>query len=126
VLSCITDAQLYYRQAPVGESEALLVSDDPIVLRRRGGGALRLSIGHRYTLVETDERELGPWKASTRAYLYRLDDGDGREQVSWHWHPSGRSRFHRPHLHVGGGPHGGQAPSDRPRVGRVRGPAAPG
>lgn len=103
VLSCLTGAQLYYRQAPVGESEALLVSDDPVALRCRGGAVLKLSIGHRYTLVETDERQLGPWKATTRAYLYRLDDGEGQEQVSWHWHPSGRSRFDRPHLHVGAG-----------------------
>lgn len=44
-----------------------------------------------------------PWKVSTRAYRYRLDDASG-EVVSWHWHPLGRSAVREPHAHVAHGP----------------------
>jgi hypothetical protein len=57
-------------------------------------------VRHEYALVETDDPERGPWKVETRAYFYRLDDADEHEIVSWHWHPRGRSREQRPHLHV--------------------------
>ena len=40
------------------------------------------------------------WHVSTAGYLYRLDDVEGNELVSWHWHTATKDY---PHLHVGSG-----------------------
>ena len=33
--------------------------------------------------------------------MYQLQDRDGRLCLAYHWHPTGRSPFTAPHLHVG-------------------------
>lgn len=77
-----------------------LGSDEPV--RLPGGGGLRLSISHHYRVVKAEGRR-GPWKVSSAAYLYALDDGDGHELLAYHWHPEWRSAIARPHLHLGAG-----------------------
>ena len=56
---------------------------------------LRLVMAIRYVLVED-----AGWGASTTGYRFRLEGVDGRELVSWHWHPDGLSGVRWPHLHV--------------------------
>ena len=41
---------------------------------------------------------------STRAYRYEVNDAQGQELLAYHWHPLGKSRWKRPHLHVSDGP----------------------
>lgn len=60
-----------------------------------------LVLYQKYRLVEIDDPERGPWKASTVAYFYRVEDGEGGELASWHWHPH-IERAPRPHAHVAG------------------------
>jgi hypothetical protein len=68
-----------------------------------GQRGLALIVEQRYQIIETDDRDRGPWKVSTAAYQYALDDADGREIIAYHWHPRGRSSETRPHLHLGAG-----------------------
>jgi hypothetical protein len=60
---------------------------------------------HRYSIAETDG-ELGPWKASSAEYVYRLLDHEQNTIVAYHWHPHTGSRAPHPivwpHLHVSG------------------------
>lgn len=100
-LSCVTQAQLYYGGPDrANELQALAVSENPIRLPRRSGPALWLSLQHQFVVVRTEDPRRGPWKVSSRAYRYRLDDGKRSELASWHWHPLGTSKQTRPHLHV--------------------------
>lgn len=72
----------------------------PVVLKRPS--RLHLSVLMQYRLVEA-EGERGPWKVRTTAYFYEIDAADGREILSYHWHPEGRSSTVGPHLHLGAG-----------------------
>lgn len=62
-----------------------------------------MSFGQTYELVETDDPKRGPWKVSTRAYSYTLDDAEGHEVLAYQWHPDGPSAMKRPHMHFGAG-----------------------
>lgn len=42
------------------------------------------------------------FKVSTRSYLYSIQQENGEELVSAHWHPTGNSRVTFPHWHFGG------------------------
>lgn len=101
-LSCVTKAQIH-RPPPrgPGEQEGLTLSEDPIFVRTRQHDRVGLSIAQQFRLVETDDPERGPWKVSTLAYWYRVENDSGRELVSWHWHPLGHNAYEAPHLHVG-------------------------
>lgn len=69
-----------------GRIHALTVNQDqPIALQCQP--RLLLKIGMLYEIVPTQDRpERGPWRASTRGYMY-------------HWHPAGAVR--NPHAHIG-------------------------
>jgi len=43
------------------------------------------------------------WTATVSTYRYGLYDHNGREILSYHWHPDARSHVTTPHLHIGGG-----------------------
>lgn len=80
-----------------GEPHVLLLNrGEPAALK----GGLTLHLLQQYEVVEaTGER--GPWKVSTRAYHYELDDEEGRELLAYHWHPRPPSPHTQPHLHLG-------------------------
>lgn len=102
-LSCIDRANVVYRPYAGGGIQALTTSEDPLRLRTTDRTTdYFLSIGQQYEIVETEDRERGPWKVSTRAYQYRIDDHDRSEIVVWHWHPDGDSPYTKPHLHASG------------------------
>ncbi len=100
-LACVTYAQ-WLTSGPwkqPGDEEALTTSQRPLrfasALFRDG---LLLDLRQRYHY----ERDAGGWHVSTLAYNYELDDGDGRELISWHWHPGQPSGNPYMHLHVAG------------------------
>jgi hypothetical protein len=82
-------------------------TDDPLLLAL-GPGRQELTRGfgltllQRYVVVEA-EGDRGPWKCSSTAYEYALDDPDGREIIAYHWHPAARSWEAHPHAHLGPG-----------------------
>jgi hypothetical protein len=103
-LSCVTRANLVYREPWPGQVQALGASEEPIRLATTSGGpAPWLYLEQQYELVEVPG-ERGPWKVTTRAYRYRIDSAAGDELVLWHWHPTDRQGRHhrqpRPHLHA--------------------------
>jgi len=61
---------------------------------------LALSVGLQYEIIEVDDPERGPYKVSTRAYVYTLRQRDESEILAFHWQP-GVSGPPWPHLHVG-------------------------
>ncbi len=61
---------------------------------------LAISAGLQYDVVWTDDEDRGPWKVTTRAYVYALRQRDESEILAFHWQP-GVSGPPWPHLHVG-------------------------
>ena len=43
----------------------------------------------------------GPWQVSLAGYRYALEATDGRELISFHWHPRAPGEINSPHLHLG-------------------------
>jgi hypothetical protein len=105
-VSCLTRAYLNHSGTAPERTHALVLESN-----LRGEDARwSMSVGQTYALVETDDPERGPWKVSTRAYSYTLDDAEGREVLAYQWHPDGPSPMKRPHMHFGAGAGIEQAP----------------
>jgi len=68
-------------------------------VRLPGGSGFNVSVNYR-VLYAADRRT---WIATIASYRYGLYDRDGREVLSYHWHPDARSHVTTPHLHLGGG-----------------------
>jgi hypothetical protein len=103
-VSCVTRTVLlagggYYPRT----SPHVVTLGDGGPVRLSADSHLSLSVTHHYRVVEDSEPHRGPWKVSSSGYLYSLEDGDGREIISYHWHPTERSRITSPHLHLGAG-----------------------
>lgn len=65
-----------------------------------------VSLSLRYSaalVAHADQAVRSRWLAHTTGYMCALDDDDGREILSYHWHPQGRSHVTTPHLHLGAG-----------------------
>ena len=67
----------------------------------RGENRLHLSVTIHYEIVQTSDPQRGPWKVSTRKYMYHVVADDMTEVILFHWHPDGKSDEKEPHLHVG-------------------------
>ena len=52
-----------------------------------------------YEIIRNDRAGGDNWRATTRAYRYRISNCD-KDLVLMHWHPVGRSPFKQPHLHI--------------------------
>lgn len=74
-----------------------------------GSPRLYLAVTQRYRIVEADDAR-GPWKTQTAGYFYQLADENEHEILVHHWHPSGHSRYARPHAHLGVGVLSGDHP----------------
>lgn len=68
-------------------------------VRLPGGSSLNFSVNYR-ALHASDRRTR---TATIASYRYGLYDRDGREVLSYHWHPDTYSHMTTPHLHLGGG-----------------------
>lgn len=97
-LSCVTNAHVDVGggYTPATSPHALiLAAGEPVPLR--GPGALALSVGHHYVVVEQAENA---WHVLDAAYFYALERAGGGELVAYHWHPRGSSSVTAPHVHV--------------------------
>lgn len=99
-LSCVTSEVLRAGGYHVADEPHALTLERGLPVRLRGEGRLSLTLDHHFRIVE-DPGARGPYKCSTTSYLYGLDDPDGREVLSYQWHPGGRSPVTWPHLHLG-------------------------
>lgn len=95
LLSCLTSAH-----ATVSGYQA---ADHPHRLLLARGDAARLHTDSRLTLLVTEQYEVrqstADWYVEIVGYLYAIGY-EGRELVSYHWHPSGKSPITQPHMHV--------------------------
>jgi hypothetical protein len=97
-VSCVTDSVLTVGGGyhPSDTPHVLLLNNgDPV--RLAGESRLALSVIHHYWVVRDRDRPRR-WAVSTAAYYYTLQDAEGREVLSYHWHPSAGVGF--PHMHI--------------------------
>lgn len=102
-LSCLTDAVLDWRGGyHLGARHAVVLNQgEPATLAR---SRLAIRVSQYYPVVRAGPPH-GPYKVSTRAYWYTLEDKFRHEVLAYHWHPDQGRRF--PHLHLGHGPRSG-------------------
>lgn len=110
-LSCVT-AAVIDRQGgyDLGVIYALTVNGgEPVRLARIARPAdIAIRIAQQYRIVHA-EGDRGPPKVQAVAYMYTVEDADGREVFGYHWHPTSRSPFSLPHLHLEAGAMVGRA-----------------
>lgn len=100
-IACVTNAVLLAGYQPMQREHALVIGGSS---RARGSTPLRgkhdvaLRLLHGYQVGE----ETGTWVVHTASYAYELLLADGREIVSYHYHPTGVSPVTSPHLHAKG------------------------
>jgi hypothetical protein len=96
LLSCVTSAHTTV--------SAYHASDLPHRLLLADGDAVRLRTESRLTLDVTEQyrvhEDAEGWRAEVVGYLYGIEC-EGRELLSYHWHPGGDSSIATPHMHVG-------------------------
>lgn len=105
-VSCVARAKITLSRdgrGTTGKIHALTVNDDQPITLKCGASRpnLLLRVGMQYEIVRTEERpaERGPWRVSTRGYVYELQTASGEAVITYHWHPAGRVAS--PHAHIG-------------------------
>jgi hypothetical protein len=100
-LSCVARAKIMLSHDGWGMSgriHGLTVNNDqPIELRCQP--RLLLKVGMLYEIVRTQDAGRGPWRVSTRGYMYEMQTSSGELIWSYHWHPTGMVQY--PHAHIG-------------------------
>jgi hypothetical protein len=101
VLSCVTPAVLDWRGGyRLGATHTVVLDQGNAV--RLPGADLAIRVGQSYEVVRAKPPR-GPYKVSTRAYWYALEDNAGHEVIAYHWHPEQTPHRASPHLHIGQG-----------------------
>ncbi|MCC5574443.1 hypothetical protein IMZ11_02155 [Microtetraspora sp. AC03309] len=99
-LSCVAHAKVTVSPGGQNTSDrvhALVVNDDkPIKLK---GQQLLLWVRMKYEIIPDDRDGYGPWRVTTRGYVYEVQSASGEAVMSWHWHPT--SKMRDPHIHAG-------------------------
>jgi hypothetical protein len=55
----------------------------------RGAVKLELRVVMRYQIITDERKGFGPYRITTRAYEYSLQQQDGQAVLDYHWHPDG-------------------------------------
>lgn len=103
-LSCISDAVFVrsYGSATPGGIRSIIAPTAGRFVPLRGENRLHFSAALQYEIVKTDDPDRGPWKVSTKKYMYHVVTGDMTEVILFHWHPEVPPGPQRgPHLHFG-------------------------
>lgn len=53
----------------------------------------------QYQIIKTPDPQRGPYRVTTRGYSYAIY-ARGSLSAAHHWHPSGNSTYHEPHIHM--------------------------
>lgn len=97
-LLLVTDAILGYGGGdyPSPDPHTLSFISKPPVGRLEGT-RLSLFFSQEYSIIQSTLSE-EDWRVRTEGYYYRIDDEDGSEIMSYHWHPQKPPAF--PHMHL--------------------------
>lgn len=102
-LSLVTDDQVSVGGGYHAAAEPhLLALNNGQPARLHADTPLSLVVLHYYRVVKAGSGSR-PWRMTSTAYYYSLEDGDGQEILAYHWHPEARSTVMFPHLHLGAG-----------------------
>lgn len=93
LLSCVTSVHVVARAYHLSDKPHELELADTAKMR---GGPLSIDVAEEYEVRQDAEG----WRVEILGYLYAIGY-EGRELVSYHWHPSGSSPITWPHMHVG-------------------------
>jgi hypothetical protein len=93
LLSCVTNVHAVVRAYHLSDKPHQLELADTAKMR---GGPLSIDVAEEYELRQA----AGGWRVEIVGYLYAIGH-EGRELVSYHWHPQGESPITWPHMHVG-------------------------
>lgn len=66
------------------------------------GANVSLSIQH-FVRVKEHLDALTGWQVNATGYFYALEEPEGTEIITYHWHPGERSPMTFPHLHLEAG-----------------------
>ena len=95
---CFADGRVTADKSAVGMQGVLAVNrGEPF--RLNGTEPVSLSASMRYEVVKADGGR-GPFKVSTRGWIYHLYGPRNRRLIGYHWHPVSDSHATRPHLHA--------------------------
>jgi hypothetical protein len=64
----------------------------------RLSGGLMLKASMRYEFIEDADK--GPWRVTTKGYMYSVENADGIELFGAHWHPTTPGPHREPHIHL--------------------------
>ncbi|MBI1757964.1 MAG: hypothetical protein HYR62_01830 [Actinobacteria bacterium] len=84
-----------------GAADHQLFVNNDTYIELRGPSKLTLKVRMRYKIIEDSRESYGPYRVTTKAYIYSLQDSGGQAMLDYHWHPTGQSDEVRPHLHLG-------------------------
>jgi hypothetical protein len=96
LLSCVTSAHITVSGYHASDLPHRLLLSDGDAVRLRAEPRLTIEVAEQYEV----RQDAAGWLVKILGYRYAIGY-EGRELVSYHWHPSGNSPITRPHMHVG-------------------------
>jgi hypothetical protein len=93
LLSCLTTVHVVVGAYHVSDVPLKLELADVAKIR---GGSLSIDVAEEYEV----RQDVDGWRVVILGYLYAVGY-EGRELVSYHWHPRGKSSITSPHMHAG-------------------------
>ena len=98
-VSCITQNIVVASGSDPNNPQAVSVNKGK-PSKLKGEFNLFLAVMMRYQITKISGIS-GPWKVSTRAYYYGINNHRGEEILAYHWHPNVGPLY--PHLHIHNG-----------------------
>jgi hypothetical protein len=103
-LACVARAKFLVQSEAkwaVDKEHFWALSGDDGYVRLAGPSGLQLLARMRFMIIQEKRQEYGPYRVTTRGYMYGLRTSDHREVMQYHWHLSVHAHEVNPHLHIG-------------------------
>ena len=100
-LSCVVKAKITLSEGGYnasGRVHGLTLNRDGAV-KLKGPQQLLLRVQMHYEIIPVTDAGQDPWRVTTHAYNYEVQNSSGEGVLSYHWHPSGKVKG--PHIHLG-------------------------
>lgn len=97
-LVCFADGKVTADKTALGVEGVLTVNRGER-FRLNGSANVGLEASMRYEVIRA-EGQRGPFKVSTRGWIYHLTGARGKRLVGYHWHPISDSHATHPHMHM--------------------------